>query len=93
MYEPEYKAKAKKSLMPETMYRECLMGFLPYMDNKKIKDSVEAIKRFDKALDAKKSSEFILYEMILPDYPATALTLTKKQIEYLKDYLIWINRK
>lgn len=93
MYEPEYKAKAKKSLMPETMYLECLMGFLPYMDNKKIKDSVEAIKRFDKALDAKKSSEFILYEMILPDYPATALTLTKKQIEYLKDYLIWINRK
>jgi tetratricopeptide (TPR) repeat protein len=94
MYEPVYREKAKKVQNElDQMYRECLMGFLPYMDNKNLKDSVEILKRLDKVLDAHKLSEFVLYEIILLDHPAVAFNLEKKQIEYLKDYLIWANQK
>ena len=92
-YEPAYKARAKKSAMPETMFRECLMGFAPFMDNKSLKDSLEILKRLDKVLDARKVSNFIFYEIFLPDYPTAALYLDRKQIEDLKDYLIWVNQK
>jgi len=94
MYEPVYREKAKKVQNElDQMYRECLMGLLPYMNNKNLKDSVEVLKRLDKVLDADKLSEFVLYEIILLDNPAVAFNLEKKQIEYLKDYLIWVNQK
>lgn len=93
MYEPKYTEKAKKSVMPETMFRECLMGFAPFMDNKALKDSLEILKRLDKVLEAHRVSDFIFYEIFLPDYPTAALHLDRKQIEGLKDYLIWVNRK
>lgn len=93
LYEPKYKERAKKSVMPETMYRECLMGLLPFMENKSLKDSVEVLQRLDKVLTADKLEEFVFYEIILPDNPALAFYLDKKQIESLKDYVIWANKK
>lgn len=93
LYEPKYKERAKKSVMPETMFRECLMGLLPFMENKSLKDSVEVLKRLDKVLTADKLEEFIFYEIILPDNPALIFYLDKKQIESLKDYVIWANKK
>lgn len=93
MFEPKYKERAKKSIMPETMFRECLMGLLPFMEKKSLKDSVEVLNRLDKVLTAKKLEEFIFYEIILPDNPALIFYLDKKQIESLKDYVIWANKK
>lgn len=93
LYEPYYKEKAKKVLMPQTMYRECLMGLLPFIENKSLKESVEVLRRLDKALNADKLSEFVFYEILLLDYPTASFQLDKKQIEGLKDYLIWANQK
>lgn len=87
-YEPEYKKIAGSW---EKKYRECLMGLLPFMDSHK--GSVEVLSRLDKVLDADKLGDFIFYEIILLDNPNIALLLEQKQIEALKDYLIWANRK
>lgn len=92
-YEPVYKAKAKKSSMPQAMYRECLMGFLPFIGDKALVDSVDVLKRLVKVIEADKLDEFVFYDMLLLDYPTASFQLDKKQIEGLKDYLIWANQK
>jgi len=51
------------------------------------------LRRLDKALNADKLSEFVFYEILLLDYPTASFQLDKKQIEGLKDYLIWANQK
>ena len=92
-YEPVYKAKAKKYSMPQAMYRECLMGFLPFIGDKALVDSVDVLKRLVKVIEADKLDEFVFYDMLLLDYPTASFQLDKKQIEGLKDYLIWANQK
>lgn len=92
-YEPVYKAKAKKYSMPQAMYRESLMGFLPFIGDKALVDSVDVLKRLVKVIEADKLDEFVFYDMLLLDYPTASFQLDKKQIEGLKDYLIWANQK
>ncbi len=92
-YEPVYKAKANKYSMPQAMYRECLMGFLPFIGDKALVDSVDVLKRLVKVIEADKLDEFVFYDMLLLDYPTASFQLDKKQIEGLKDYLIWANQK
>lgn len=92
-YEPVYKSKAKKYSMPQAMYRECLMGFLPFIGDKALVDSVDVLKRLVKVIEADKLDEFVFYDMLLLDYPTASFQLDKKQIEGLKDYLIWANQK
>jgi tetratricopeptide (TPR) repeat protein len=91
-FEPEYQKRAKTlPEPPEEMYREWLMGLIPAME--KHLNSFEVLKRFDKALSAKKISLFVYYEIYLPDHPASVFQLDKNLIELTKDYLIWINQK
>jgi len=91
-FEPEYKKRADTSSnMPEEMYREWLMGLIPFIDTHK--DSLEVLRRLDRVLTAQKVGEFIAYEIILPNHPSIAFRLNAENIERIKDYLIWVNKK
>jgi hypothetical protein len=91
-FEPEYKKRAEANKdMGEAMIKECLAGLLPKIDERKANS--KTLARLDKALSAGKINSFIMYEIILPDKPSLAYYLDKKQIESLKDYVIWSNQK
>ena len=75
----------------EAMIKECLAGLLPKIDERKANS--KTLTRLDKVLSAGKINSFIMYEIILPDRPSLAYYLDKKQIESLKDYVIWSNQK
>lgn len=91
-FEPEYKKRAEANKdMGEAMIKECLAGLLPKIDERKANS--KTLARLDKALSAGKINSFIVYEIILPDRPSLAYYLDKKQIESLKDYVIWSNQK
>ena len=92
MYEPDYKKKAAASANPKSMIaKDCLFGLIPNIETRRL--SSKTLARYDKALMGGHASEFIYYEMLLPDNPTSAFYLEPKEIEQIKDYLIFINKK
>lgn len=74
--------------------RECLYNLLIAMDNAKIKTkNYPDLAMLKKTVDAGFFSEYILYEILLPQYPMTANQLPEEVILGIKDYVIRLRQK
>ena len=88
-YEPGYSESmgVEAGSFSTLEYKECLLAVMSSFDKKKIKNHPE-FKAMQLALDKKMITEFILYEIVLPDHPFVAYQLSEQSIKDIKDYVI-----
>lgn len=90
-YEPGY---SESMGQPDGSYtileeRESLIGLIVLLDKKKKKKKMApAMKVLEKSLDEKFITEYILYEIMLPQYPMLASQLPKELLERTADYVL-----
>lgn len=72
--------------------RECLLGLLLAADDEELGDD-PIVKTLVAAVGEKTLDAYILYEVMLPQYPAIAYQLTENQIKRIRDYIIKVRSK
>ena len=96
-FEPGYKESmgVKKGTYSSLEDKEALLVlYSGLLDNgkKAIKKNTDFIN-LGKAIENDYLTEFILYEIVLPEHPEVAYQLQKEQIEKIKDYLLTTRHK
>lgn len=93
-YEPKFREKYgdKDGEYNHREEKECLLnlcyGIL--VDSSETYTTDPALVALKKAMDAKMVDEYLLMEITAPRYPRVALTLPRKQIEEMADYMLLV---
>ncbi len=92
-YEPGYRDKrlkknAEKTLLSSVEIKECLVYLVFQQKISKEKTTNEQLLTLMNAVREKQVSEFIIYEVFLPENPSVALTLPKERIQKIAEYFI-----
>lgn len=94
--EPSYAASQLKSGEDSTYTeeRDCLLLFSSYLINAKLKNKKDlSLSCLKKALEKHYFNEYLLFEVILPEYPRVAYQLPKDKLERICDYILNIRQK
>ena len=91
LYEPDYAESmgSERGVVSIKQCKEELIGLFSNLDKKRMKKYPE-FKALKKALGNDYYYEYVLYEMILPDYPHVVYQLPKTEIKKIKDYVLKI---
>lgn len=96
-FEPGYRQSmgAVENKFSMTEYKECLLTLLVGLDNPKFKNykKIPQLKIMREAALNKHLNEYILFEVLLPEYPFAAYQLSEETIADVKDYLLTIRYK
>jgi len=90
-YEPGYSESmgVEKGSFSTREEREAFICLVPTFAKKKLKKNPE-FAALQKAIDNKMVDEYIIYEVILPDYPSVAYQLTEEFIDNIKEYVVTV---
>ncbi|MFH2096441.1 MAG: hypothetical protein ABIJ16_12095 [Bacteroidota bacterium] len=88
-YEPDYAESmgSENEFFSMLQEKECLVCLIVTFDKKKLKKYPE-FKALQMALDNKMVDEYILFEILLPDYPVVAYQFTDELVDLMKNYII-----
>jgi tetratricopeptide (TPR) repeat protein len=92
-YEPGYKESmgVKDNQYSTLEDKECLINLLIAIKNSKAKTKkYQDITTLKKAVDKGFISEYILYEILLPEHPFAASQFSEEEINKIKDYVLTI---
>lgn len=89
LYEPGYSESmgVKRGNVSTITERECLVMLLSTLEKKAYKKNPE-FKVLKETLDNGEMDLYIVYEVMLPKYPAIAYSLSERTINLVKDYVI-----
>lgn len=95
-FEPGYRLSmgAETDKFSITEYKECLYSLLVGLENSKAKISKKPqLNMLREAASNKHLNEYILFEVLLPEYPFAAYQFSKETMADIKDYLLNIRYK
>jgi len=95
-YEPGYRALmgVQEGVLSTTEYQECLISLIVSLENAKAKTKKDPqLRILQKAAENKFLSEYILYEIFLPQTPFLAYQLSEETILRIKDYILKVRNK